>query len=103
MIYGNLDVEFHASLLGNEELLERVASRNAEMNGCGGKLGRTYLLSQVIQATSSVRRLRGNGCQRCLKRLMFSYFVYALEAAGEATMHGERFVMDPGFPSTGRR
>ncbi|CAN0490397.1 unnamed protein product, partial [Scytosiphon promiscuus] len=54
VIYGHLDVEFHASLLENEELLERVASRNAEINGRGGELGRTYLLSQVIETVGIV-------------------------------------------------
>lgn len=49
VIYGHLDVEFDSSILNNDELLERVASRNAEMNGVGGELGRTYLLSQVIE------------------------------------------------------
>ena len=48
VLYGKLDVEFHASLLDNEELLDRVASRNARMNGLGGRRGRTYMLSQVM-------------------------------------------------------
>ncbi|CAM9112449.1 unnamed protein product, partial [Laminaria digitata] len=52
VLYGNLDVEFDASLLENDELLERVASRNAELNGCGGMLGRTYLLSQAVKEGS---------------------------------------------------
>lgn len=51
---GLLDVEFATSLLDNAELLERVASRNAELNGIPqGALERTYLLSQVIQAFPS--------------------------------------------------
>lgn len=48
VINGLLDIEFSSSLLANEELLERVASRNGELNGIlQGALGRTYLLSQV--------------------------------------------------------
>ncbi|CAN0349163.1 unnamed protein product, partial [Scytosiphon promiscuus] len=48
VILGKLDVEFHASLLENEELLERVALRNEKVNGSGATMGRTYLLSQVM-------------------------------------------------------
>lgn len=47
VLYGKLDVEFHESLLDNEELLGRVASKNRRTNGRGGRRGRTYLLSQV--------------------------------------------------------
>lgn len=52
VINGLLEVDFASSLLDNAELLERVASRNAELNGgLRGALGdRTYLLSQVIHA-----------------------------------------------------
>ncbi|CAN0476218.1 unnamed protein product, partial [Laminaria digitata] len=33
VINGNLDVEFHDSLINNLELLRRVAARNAEITG----------------------------------------------------------------------
>ncbi|CAN0355471.1 unnamed protein product [Scytosiphon promiscuus] len=52
VLYGNLDVEFHPSLLNNEELLERVASQNAGTNGLARGLGRTYLLSQAVKEGS---------------------------------------------------
>ena len=45
VMLGKLDTEFHSSLLENTDLLERVASRNAELNANGEP---TYLLSQVI-------------------------------------------------------
>ncbi|CAN0445533.1 unnamed protein product [Scytosiphon promiscuus] len=44
VLLGKLDTEFHTSLIDNTELLERVATRNAEMNANGE---RTYMLSQV--------------------------------------------------------
>lgn len=49
VLYGNLDVEFDASLLDNDELLDRVASANAATNGRRGPRGKTYMLSQVIE------------------------------------------------------
>ena len=78
VIYGNLDVEFHASLLDNEELLERVASRNAELNGLGGALGRTYLLSQVI---GTIMRYMEYGEHEATKRLATGESYTALFAA----------------------
>lgn len=48
VLYGKLDVDFHTSLLENKELLERVAVKNAELNGGTGERGRTYFLSQVF-------------------------------------------------------
>lgn len=44
VLLGKLDTEFHSSLLENTEVLERVATRNAELNANGE---RTYMLSQV--------------------------------------------------------
>ena len=55
VMLGKLDTEFHSSLLENTDLLERVASRNAELNANGE---RTYLLSQVILVYVSQTLLR---------------------------------------------
>ena len=55
VMLGNLDTEFHSSLLENTDLLERVASRNAELNANGE---RTYPLSQVILVYVSQTLLR---------------------------------------------
>ncbi|CAN0426914.1 unnamed protein product, partial [Scytosiphon promiscuus] len=52
VLYGKLDVEFHASLLDNEELLGRVASKNRRTNRRGGRRARTYLLSQAVNEGS---------------------------------------------------
>lgn len=47
VLRGKLDVEFHASLIENRELLNRVAKKNWRTNGRGNRRGRTHLLSQV--------------------------------------------------------
>lgn len=47
VLLGHLNVEFDASLLGNGELLERVAVYNAGLNTNTGRRRRTYMLSQV--------------------------------------------------------
>lgn len=50
VLLGKLGTEFHSSLLENTELLERVATRNAELNANGE---RTYMLSQVNLSTAA--------------------------------------------------
>ena len=47
VLLGKLDTEFHSSLLDNTELLQRVATRNAELNANNEP---TYMLSQVFTA-----------------------------------------------------
>ena len=46
VLNGNVSVHLHRSIRKNDELLERVAARNEEMNGPGD---RTFLLSQVMR------------------------------------------------------
>ncbi|CAM9161286.1 unnamed protein product [Laminaria digitata] len=52
VILGNIDVDVDASILGNTELLERVASQNAIQNGQTGNPMPTYLLSQATAGGS---------------------------------------------------
>lgn len=53
---GLLDVEFHASLVGNEELLGRVVAYNAEQNEIlsGTFDFSTYLLHQVYRRMNTL-------------------------------------------------
>lgn len=48
-LMGTLDAPIHQSLLGNDQLLERVAAANAEQNADGSE---TYLLSQVREGSN---------------------------------------------------
>ncbi|CAM9505578.1 unnamed protein product, partial [Laminaria digitata] len=52
VILGNIDVDVGASILGNTELLERVAAQNAIQNGQTGNPVPTYLLSQATAGGS---------------------------------------------------
>ncbi|CAM9166878.1 unnamed protein product, partial [Laminaria digitata] len=52
VIYGNLDVEFHDSLMNNLELLRRVAARNTEITGLQGRGLDSYLLPQAVKEGS---------------------------------------------------
>ena len=54
VLNGNVSVHLHRSIRKNDELLERVAARNEEMNGPGD---RTFLLSQVMRPLTGLEVL----------------------------------------------